>query len=111
MTHDQATPDRLRRSPRYKIMPLFYVLGGVWAAWRLCRRRRYDVVHVHWPLPHALFGWAARRPCGARILTSRYGVALRWSTRPLPWLRRVLVRRLRRRHPAPAVAAAPARQL
>src|SRR3989442_8351614 len=36
MTHDQATLDRLRRSPRYKIMPLFYVLGGVWAAWRLC---------------------------------------------------------------------------
>src|SRR5437899_350461 len=74
MTHDQATLDRLRRSPRYKIMPLFYVLGGVWAAWRLCRRRRYDVVHVHWPLPHALFGWAARRACGARMVTSWYGV-------------------------------------
>jgi len=32
MTHDQATLDRLRRSPRYKIMPLFYV-------WAACGRR------------------------------------------------------------------------
>src|SRR5437899_2041063 len=77
LTHDQATLDRLGRSLRYKIMPLFYVLGGVWAAWRLCRRRRYDVLHVHWPLPHALFGWAARRACRARMVTSWYGVELR----------------------------------
>ena len=78
LTHDEATPDRMRRSVRYRIMPLFYVLCGVWAAWRLGRRQRYDVVHVHWPVPHALFGWAVQRACGARIVTSWYGAELRW---------------------------------
>src|SRR3989449_2788667 len=111
MTHDQATLDRLRRSPRYKIMPLFYVLGGVWAAWRLCRRRRYDVVHVHWPLPHALFGWAARRACGARMVTSWYGVELRWVRSSLPWLKRFLVWALRASDQVVAISSATAREI
>jgi len=111
LTHDQATPDRLRRSLRYKIMPLFYVLGGVWAAWRLCRRRSYDIVHVHWPLPHALLGWAARRACGARMITSWYGVELRWVKSSLPWLRRFLVWALRASDQVVAISSATAREI
>ena len=111
LTHDQATPDRLRRSLRYKIMPLFYVLGGVWAAWRLGRRRRYEVVHVHWPLPHALFGWAARRACGARMVTSWYGVELRWVKSSLPWLKRFLVWALRTSDQVVAISSATAREI
>src|SRR5207253_881088 len=111
LTHDQATLDRLGRSLRYKIMPLFYVLGGVWAAWRLCRRRRYDVVHVHWPLPHALFGWAARRACGACMVTSWYGVELRWVKSSLPWLKRFLVWALRASDQVVAISSATAREI
>jgi glycosyltransferase involved in cell wall biosynthesis len=83
LTHDEAAPDRMRRSLLYKLLPLPYVAGGMWAIWRLCHRKRYDVVHVHWPVPHALFGWAA----GARVVTSWYGVELRWVQSSLPWLR------------------------
>ena len=87
LTHDEATPDRMRRSLRYRLLPLAYVVCGMWAIWRLCRRHRYDVVHVHWPVPHALLGWVARRTTGARIVTSWYGVELRWVQSSLPWLR------------------------
>jgi phosphatidyl-myo-inositol dimannoside synthase len=87
LTHEEAAPDRLRRLWRYRIMPPFYALCGIWAAWRLGRTHRYDVVHVHWPVPHALFGWAVQRACGARIVTSWYGAELRWVTGSLPWLR------------------------
>jgi glycosyltransferase involved in cell wall biosynthesis len=87
LTHEEAAPDRMRHSLRYRVMPAFYVVCGMWAAWRLGRRQRYDVVHVHWPVPHALFGWAVRRACGARMVTSWYGVELRWVKGSLPWLR------------------------
>ena len=87
LTHDEATPDRIGRAWRYRVMPLFYVLGGIWAMWRLCRRRRYDVVHVHWPMPHALFGAVARATCGARLVTLWYGAELRYAQNALPWLR------------------------
>jgi glycosyltransferase involved in cell wall biosynthesis len=89
LTHDEATPDRMRRSLRYRVLPLFYVLGGLWGIRRLTRRRQFDVIHVHWPVPHALFGWLGRRSSKARprLVTSWYGVELRWVQSSLPWLR------------------------
>lgn len=89
LTHDESVPDRLKRSFRYKLAAVCYVMAGMAAAWRLARRRRYDLVHVHWAMPHALFGWAARAACGARMVTTFYGVELRWTKSalgPLKWL-------------------------
>src|SRR5881397_1356557 len=37
LTHEENTPDRLRRSFRHKILPPFYLGAGVPAIWRLCR--------------------------------------------------------------------------
>ena len=90
LTHDEATPDRMRRSLLYKILPFFYVLGGMLAMRRLARRRPYDIIHVHWPVPHALFGWMGQRASSRprpRLVTSWYGVELRWVQSSLPWLR------------------------
>ena len=89
LTHDEATPDRMRRSLLYRILPLFYVLGGLWGIRRVTRRRQYDVIHVHWPVPHALFGWMGTRSRDPRprLVTSWYGVELRWVQSSLPWLR------------------------
>jgi glycosyltransferase involved in cell wall biosynthesis len=62
------------------------------AAWRLARRREFDIVHVHWPVPHALFGWAARRGGRGkpRLVTLWYGIELRWVKSRLPWLKQFL---------------------
>jgi len=89
LTHDEATPDRMRRSLLYRVLPLFYVLGGLWEIRRLTRRRQFDIIHVHWPVPHALFGWLGRRSSKnrPRLVTSWYGVELRWVQSSLPWLR------------------------
>jgi glycosyltransferase involved in cell wall biosynthesis len=111
LTHDQGTPDRVRRSLRYKIMPLFYAVGGMLAIWRLCRRRSYDIVHVHWPVPHALFGWAARRACGAAMVTLWYGVELRWVKGRLPWLKAFLRWALKTSDQVVAISSATAREI
>jgi glycosyltransferase involved in cell wall biosynthesis len=89
LTHDEATPDRMRRSWRYRVMPAFYALGGLIAARRVARRASppYDIVHVHWPVPNALFGWAVRSTSGARMVTSWYGAELRLLG-AAGWLRR-----------------------
>ncbi len=87
LTHDEMAVDRIGREPLYKALPFFYLVGGVCAIWRLCRRNRYDAVHVHWPLPHAVFGWAARLASGAGIVTTFYGAELRWVSHSLPFLK------------------------
>src|SRR2546421_736814 len=79
LTHEETAPDRMKRSLLYRLMPLPFVLAGMFAIWRLARRERYDLIHVHWPLPLALFGWAAQRahpaplgrPNGGRCIPGR----------------------------------------
>lgn len=115
LTHDEAAPDRMRRSLRYKLLPLWYVAGGMVGIWRLCRRRRgggrYDIVHVHWPLPHALFGAVARAACGARLITHWYGVELRWVQSSLRWLRWLVRWALRASDAVVAISSYTAREI
>jgi len=96
LTHEEAAPDRMKRSLLYRLMPACFVLAGMVAIWHLCRRTRYDVIHVHWPLPLALFGWAAQRARPARLVTTFYGVELRWVKGALPFLKGFLAWAARR---------------
>jgi glycosyltransferase involved in cell wall biosynthesis len=87
LTHEETAPDRMRRSPLYAVMPLFFLACGMLRAWRLARRKPYDVVHVHWPMPMVLLGWAARRAHRMPMVTTFYGIELRWVQSRLPFLR------------------------
>ncbi len=92
LTHEETVPDRLRRRPAsFGLLP-GYLLGGIRAAHR-AGADGPEVVHVHWPMPHALFGAAARWGSGGRaaVVSSFYSVELNWvrrRIRPLtPFLR------------------------
>jgi len=87
LTHEETAPDRMRRSLLYRLLPLCFVAAGMFAIWRHCRRHAYDVIHVHWPLPLALFGWAAQRARPSRLVTTFYGVELRWVKTAMPYLK------------------------
>jgi glycosyltransferase involved in cell wall biosynthesis len=102
LTHEETAPDRMRKSLLYRLMPVAYVLAGMVAAWRVARRGRYDVIHVHWPMPHALLGWAAQRASGAPAVSTFYSVEVRWIARSLPLLTGLLKWTIR--SPAQAVA-------
>ncbi|HEV8265503.1 MAG TPA: glycosyltransferase family 4 protein [Gemmatimonadales bacterium] len=115
LTHEETAPDRMRRSLLYRIMPAFYILAGMIAAWRLNRRQRYDVLHVHWPLPLALFGWAAQAGAAATppppVVTTFYGVELRWVKRSMPFLKRFLAWAARRSARVVAISSYTAAEL
>ncbi|MDX1578713.1 MAG: glycosyltransferase family 4 protein [Gemmatimonadota bacterium] len=80
LTHDETVPDRLRRRPLQSLLVPFYLAGGMRAARRIGRTTRPDVVHVHWPMPHALLGHAMRRGSGGRtaVVCSYYSVEINW---------------------------------
>src|SRR3989442_188084 len=81
------------------------------AAWRLARRRPFDIVHVHWPVAHALFGWAARRGGGARCTTLWSGIELRWVKGRLPWLKQFLKWALRTSDQVVGISSYTAREI
>jgi glycosyltransferase involved in cell wall biosynthesis len=87
LTHEETAPDRISRSLFYKFLVPFYLLFGTLKVISLCRKESFDVIHVHWPVPHTIFGYAGKKVCGARLILSFYGVELRWIRNRLPWLR------------------------
>jgi glycosyltransferase involved in cell wall biosynthesis len=112
LTHEESAPDRMRRSLFYTILPAFYLLFGSVAIWRLQRREQYDIVHVHWPLPHALFGWVARaarrRTC---IIMQFYSIELRWVNERIAILRGFLRRAIRTADRVVAISTSTAREV
>lgn len=87
LTHDETAPDRIRSRPAYAGLLPGYMLGGSLASIRLGASSPPDVVHVHWPVPHAWFGAVARASAGsgAAVVSSFYSVEIRWVERRLRW--------------------------
>src|SRR5687768_5762038 len=111
LTHEETAPDRMRRSPLYAVMPSFFLVAGMLRAWQLARHSRFDVVHVHWPMPMALLGWAARRARPTPMVTTFYGIELRWVQSRLPFLRWLVRWAARASAQAVAISSYTAREL
>lgn len=94
LSHDETVPDQLRRNKLFAVPVAFYLLFGVLGLRRVLREKKYDLIHVHWPFPHGLFGWFAGRWAKAPVVSQFHGVELRWVSNKLPvflpFLRRVL---------------------
>jgi glycosyltransferase involved in cell wall biosynthesis len=90
LTHEETAPDRVNRSLFYKLLVPFYLLFGVLKTVAICRRESFDVIHVHWPIPHAIFGYFGKRASQARLVLTFYGVELRWVKQKYPFLKNVL---------------------
>ncbi|MFW6089482.1 MAG: glycosyltransferase family 4 protein, partial [Gemmatimonadota bacterium] len=92
LTHDETVPDLLRRRPLRSLLVPLYLAGGARAAREIGRDMRPEIVHVHWPLPHALLGDAVRRGSGGRtaMVCSYYSVEINWIHTRLPLLKPVL---------------------
>jgi len=88
LTHLEGGPNKIK-NPLYLFLILPYVFFGTLAVIRHCLRQRYDVLHVHWPLPQGIFGLIGKAISGARLVTSFHGAEL-LLTRRYPFLKPVL---------------------
>lgn len=80
LTHEENVPDRLKKSFFYKILLIFYLFFGILKLTILLRRKNYDIIHIHWPLPHFFFAYfgipfAHRKP---KLISSFYGVEFKF---------------------------------
>jgi len=76
LTHEEMTLERMKKGGLYKILPFFYVLFGSIGIFFHCRKRKYDIIHVHWPFPHFLFGYLASRICKCPLVSTFHSVEL-----------------------------------
>jgi len=93
LTHEKPASDGAS-SLWGKAKAACYVLAGCWAAFRLNHREHYDWLHVHWPWPHALFGFAAKLAWPkSKVVWTFYGSEFS-QMKGFRWLMRWLVQRV-----------------
>lgn len=71
-----------------KLKSVAYLIAGRRALRRALQSGDYDVLHLHWPVPHACFYWPRRAP-RPRVVLLFYGVELALAKR-FAWARAIL---------------------
>ncbi len=88
LTHDMAVPERMKQGQVYQAMVLPYLASGILHAAAFPRRQ--DILHIHWPIPHILFGLPMRARWHAAVLLYIHGGELNFFWK-LPTPLRTLV--------------------
>jgi glycosyltransferase involved in cell wall biosynthesis len=86
LTHEETVVDRIKRGPLNIILTVLYLFFGAWSIVRLTRSESFDIIHVHWPFPHILFGILAKRMGRTRLFSSFYGVEIRLLKKKIRFL-------------------------
>lgn len=96
LVNDGGIVTNLKRA-RWKLLLVpGFVLGQAWAAWRLMRRERVDVIHAHWLIPQgliaALLPWLPGRRV-SYVVTSHGADLYALKGRLLDGIKRFVARR------------------
>ena len=79
LTHDMPALDRISRNPFFVSLLPSYIASGSSAARRIAREGDFDVVHAFWPIPHGIFGVAARNASRAALVSTFFSAELNWN--------------------------------
>jgi glycosyltransferase involved in cell wall biosynthesis len=88
LTHEETAVDRITRGAFNIFLSFLYLIFGAWSMIRLTKAKKFDIVHIHWPFPHIVFGILGKRFGRARLFNSFYGVEIRWLKKKIPILLR-----------------------
>jgi glycosyltransferase involved in cell wall biosynthesis len=76
LTHEDSSPEALRRSLFWKLVLASYLVCGCFSAFFYFLTRRFDAVVVHWPFPQAVFGVIADLLGSRRLILHFYASEL-----------------------------------
>ncbi len=73
LSHDMSVPEKLKSDKRYFIVLPFFMLFGIISAYRFGKKNDFDMIHVHFPFPLALFGIAMKIASKKPMVVSCHG--------------------------------------
>jgi len=79
LTHDMPALERISRNPFFAALLPSYIAAGSRYARRIAREGNFDVVHAFWPIPHGIFGVAARKASRAALVSTFFSAELNWK--------------------------------
>ncbi|MGB9720703.1 MAG: glycosyltransferase family 4 protein [bacterium] len=86
LTHEETAVDKFSKGGFNVLLSIFYIIFGMIAIAKLCRMKKFDIVHINWPFPHILFGIIAKAVSRCRVFATFYGLEIRWLKKKFPFM-------------------------
>ncbi|MBO4436215.1 MAG: glycosyltransferase [Fibrobacter sp.] len=76
LTHEEGAPSKMASKPWLQLLAIPYIISGFFKCIKICRRFRPDVIHAHWPFPHAYIALGAAKLFSIPLVLNFHGAEL-----------------------------------
>ena len=76
LTHEEGAPSKMASKPWLQLLAIPYIINGFIHCLRICRKWRPDVIHAHWPFPHAYIALGAAKLFRIPLVLNFHGAEL-----------------------------------
>lgn len=76
LTHEEGAPSKMASKPWLQLLAIPYIISGFFKCIRICSKWRPDVIHAHWPFPHAYIALGAAKIFGIPLVLNFHGAEL-----------------------------------
>ncbi|MBO7127889.1 glycosyltransferase [bacterium] len=73
LSHDMSVPEKLKSNKFYFLVLPFFMIFGMISARKFAKNNDFDLIHVHFPFPLALFGIAMKRVSKKPLVMTCHG--------------------------------------
>lgn len=76
LTHEEGAPSKMASKPWLQLLAIPYIINGFFQCIRICRKWHPDVIHAHWPFPHAYIALGAAKLYKIPLVLNFHGAEL-----------------------------------
>jgi glycosyltransferase involved in cell wall biosynthesis len=105
LTHEEGAPSKIARNPFLQLLAIPYAVSGSLKTLLLCLKLKPDIIHVHWPFPHAFMALFARFFCRRTKIALTFYSAELLLAKKKKWIRPILKRFIKRADSVIAISA------
>lgn len=89
LTHDEGAPTKIAKNPLMQLLAIPYCVSGFFLCLKLSWQKKFDVIHAHWPFPHALIALGACKLFRIPLVLNFHGAEL-LLIRKKKWIRPIM---------------------
>lgn len=76
LTHEEGAPSKMASKPWLQLLAIPYIISGFFRCISLCHKWKPDVIHAHWPFPHAFIALGAAKLFRIPLVLNFHGAEL-----------------------------------
>ena len=76
LTHEEGAPSKMASRPWLQLLAIPYIISGFFKCISVCRKWKPDIIHAHWPFPHAYIALGAAKLFHIPLVLNFHGAEL-----------------------------------